>query len=107
MGQNITLLFSKFKKLVTGIAKAYIPLQRELPRVGASHWTIPQMGEFHVAYTNMLVSKKPSGPSATLQSTQHEPVKYTYHWVIEGLIRVGHVHFMSFVPLFPRWVREN
>ena len=34
-------------------------------------------------------------------------VEYSSRWVREGLIHVGHVDFMLFVHLFPRWVGEN
>ena len=54
--------------------EAYSPLQRETTHLGGSRWFRPPTRRFRVAYTNMLVSKKPCRPNATPQASEQCPV---------------------------------
>ena len=61
------------------------------------------------AAPNMLVSKKPHGATVSPLARNASPnavVEYSLHWPRKGLICVGHVHFMLFVHIFSRRVRE-
>ena len=68
--------------------KAYIPPERKPIHVGALHWVWHLTRGVHVAYTNMLVSKKPCGPNAKPHGPNVSPSPSWWNIVCVGYAMV-------------------
>ena len=92
-------------------SKAYIPPERKIPGVGGWRWAMPPTPEFCMEIpTCWYILALPPTPITDASpnicvtpdaNPRRQSVEYRWRWVPNTtLFRVGHVHFMLFMPFF-------